>query len=417
MIDEDSLNVWFGDRLVGYLWRDGSDRLGFQYAPEWLPNGFRLSVQLPLRAEPYGPEQPAARFFFSNLLPEGEARRRLLRARRISDSDFLLLREFGGDCAGALSVLPVEAAPTAGGGYTALSDDALHELVLQRAWTAYAQLTAVGKPRLSLAGAQDKCPVMLHDGVYSLPHGAAASSHILKFRVPDYPDVPLYEVFMSRLAGATGLQVAETRVDAIRGERFLVVTRYDRYAEGGEIRRLHQEDFYQALGPQFRDKYQEFGGPSLVDCVQLLREVSEDPVSDIQSLIRWQAFNVLAGNSDGHAKNLALVQVQAESERWRLAPFYDLVCTRALEGVDKTLGMAVGGEFDPDRVSRDHWRQFARDAGLSPRFVLAQVAHVAARLSAEFEAASSAFQAETGGMAEVQDRVGAIVRAQCERLV
>ena len=112
--------------------------------------------------------------------------------------------------------------------------------------------------------------------------------------------------FLARLARSVGLNVAESWLDSVREEPFLVVARYDRQQVGKGSIRLHQEDLFQALGPSFREKYELEGGPGLSDCMGAIRRYSEEPAADILSLLRWQAFNVLAGNSDGHAKNLAL---------------------------------------------------------------------------------------------------------------
>lgn len=409
MIDPDGLNVWHEGRLVGYLWRDAYNRMGFRYDARWLDDGFRISVRLPLRTEPFPPEQASAHFFFANLLPEGRARERLVRTRLISDDDFTLLREFGGDCAGAFTILPVEDEPPTDAGYEPLSHDALHRLVLQHGRAAYARRDTGPQPRLSLAGAQDKCPVYLHAGQYALPVGAAPSSHILKFQVDDFANVPLYEAFMNRLAAAVGLSVPETSLDSIHEERFLVVSRFDRLWDHGELRRLHQEDLRQALGPQaFRSKYEAEGGPGFAACAHLVREASEDPVTDLQALLRWQIFNVLAGNSDGHAKNLALVQVEPGGNRWRLAPFYDLVCTRAIARVESRLAMSVGGEFEPERITEAHWRALARDSGFSTRLVLALLSEMRERIGAVFEPTRTAFE-EAFGPAPALQRVQAIV--------
>ena len=64
-------------------------------------------------------------------------------------------------------------------------------------------------------------------------------------------------------------------------------------------------------------------------------------MDDLERLLRWQVFNVLAGNSDGHAKNLSLLYGSDGSTR--LAPFYDLVPTRAIENLDHDLAIAVAG--------------------------------------------------------------------------
>ncbi len=57
-------------------------------------------------------------------------------------------------------------------------------------------------PRLSLAGAQDKCSVLVKDGDYFLPQGEAPSSHIMKFELPGYRHLPTYETFTIHLAGS-----------------------------------------------------------------------------------------------------------------------------------------------------------------------------------------------------------------------
>ena len=87
---------------------------------------------------------------------------------------------------------------------------------------------------------------------------------------------------------------------AIGEEGMCVVQRYDRVIEGGKIRRLHQEDFCQALGLSVSTKYEEEGGPSVESCVALLREHSVAPLEDVDSILRWVAFNAIAGNADGH---------------------------------------------------------------------------------------------------------------------
>lgn len=51
----------------------------------------------------------------------------------------------------------------------------------------YAAWPADERPRLSLAGAQDKCPILVRDGGYFLPQREAPSSHILKFELAAYP--------------------------------------------------------------------------------------------------------------------------------------------------------------------------------------------------------------------------------------
>ncbi|MBK6584285.1 MAG: type II toxin-antitoxin system HipA family toxin [Gammaproteobacteria bacterium] len=417
MLDPDELHVWHRDQLVGFLWRDADDRIGFRYDADWVRNGFRLSVQLPLTTAAFEPGDPRAPFFFRNLLPEGEARSRLLSLRRLPDSDFVLLREYGGDCAGAISILPGDMDPTSTARYAALSEEMLHQLVQDRGASAYAPTDRSPAVRLSLAGAQHKCPVFHEGGTYALPQGVAPSSHVLKFEVSDLRNVPLYECFLGRLARAAGLEVCESTIDQVRELRFLRITRYDRVRNSQELQRLHQEDFLQALGPTYRDKYESLGGPGARACAELIRTHCEDPVTDLQRLVQWQAFNVLAGNSDGHAKNLSLLQTGIEQDAWRLAPFYDLLCTRAFPRLDAALALSVGGEFTPGDVTPTHWARFARDcgfAGAGARRIVEDIRSLAERLPTLLDATRAAFEAEFGTAPALQ-QVEEVVRQQCRR--
>ena len=49
MIDPDALNVWHEQRLVGYLWRNSINAIGFRYDTDWIVGGgFAVSRSLPL---------------------------------------------------------------------------------------------------------------------------------------------------------------------------------------------------------------------------------------------------------------------------------------------------------------------------------------------------------------------------------
>lgn len=414
MLDTDGLNVWYEQRLVGYLWRDARGLIGFRYAAEWLAQGgLAVSHTLPRSHEDFTPEQGIAHRFFANLLPEGGVRDRIARDLKIPNTDFDLLRETGGECAGALSILQAEHRPSTEHGYHKITDKELADLVTRRGqvytWTANE------RPRLSLAGAQDKCPVLIEDDTCWLPRKEAPSSHILKFELPDYRHVPAYETFTTLLAGAINLPVVDIRLRSIASTHYALIKRYDRHRdEHAQVARLHQEDFCQALGFGHERKYQEYGGPSFADCYRLVQDVSSDPANDLQYLLRWQIFNVLAGNSDGHAKNLSLLY-QSGGEI-RLAPFYDLVCTRAVERIDYHLAFSVGDERNPGIVSLKHWDTLAQQCGVRPRFLQDQVKDVANRLLEQLQPTRKTFENLYGNYAALQ-RVEQIVTKQCRRTI
>jgi serine/threonine-protein kinase HipA len=147
VIDPDALNVWNEQRLVGYLWRNPLGYIGFRYDAEWITTGgFAVSRTLPLRADDFAAEDVTAHRFFANLLPEGGVREHIVRDLKIPDTDFDLLRAIGGECAGALSILPVERSPSEQRYYRPITDEALANLAARRG-LVYADWPAHERPR------------------------------------------------------------------------------------------------------------------------------------------------------------------------------------------------------------------------------------------------------------------------------
>ena len=414
MSDPDSLNLWHEQRLVGQLWRNPVGAIGFRYDPEWITGGgFAVSRSLPLAVREFAPEAGVAHRFFANLLPEGTVREHIVRDLKLPNTDFDLLRAIGGECAGALSILPVDQQPSGHRQYRTLTEKDLANLAARRG-QSYAAWPADERPRLSLAGAQDKCPVLVRDDQYFLPQREAPSSHILKFELADYSHLPAYETFTTQLAAAIGLPVVDIALRSIGKTRYAQIARYDRVRdERGEVQRLHQEDFCQALGYGHEKKYQEHGGPSFAQCYRLVQEASSEPAIDAQHLLRWQIFNVLAGNSDGHAKNLSLLHLTDDATR--LAPFYDLVCTRAIERIDYHLSFDVGGERNPSVVTPTRWEALAKQCDVRPQFLHNLVQETAAALQGRLGQVREEFEAHYGAYPALQ-RIEKIVNQQCRRI-
>lgn len=413
MSDTDTLTLWHEQRRVGQLWRNMAGAIGFRYDPGWIAaGGFAVSHSLPPMTREFVPEEGTAQRWFANLLPEGAVREHIVRDLKLPNTDFDLLRAIGGECAGALSILPLEQQPSGGRQYRLLTAKDLADLAARRG-QIYAAWPSDVRPRLSLAGAQDKCPVLVRDDQYFLPESEAPSSHILKFELADYRHLPAYETFTTLLAAAVGLPVVEITLRTVGRTRYAQIARYDRlWDERGEVRRLHQEDFCQAMGYGHEKKYQEYGGPSFAQCCRLVREVSSEPAVDLQHLLRWQIFNVLAGNSDGHAKNLSLLHLADGATR--LAPFYDLVCTRAIERIDSRLAFDVGGERNPAVITAAQWEALAKACDVRPQFLGNLVRETAAALLENLGPVRDAFEARYGAYPALQ-RIEKVVATQCLR--
>jgi serine/threonine-protein kinase HipA len=416
MTPDAALGVFFADRRVGTLEFDAeSDRLLFLYDPSWLraPDRFAISASLPLREGPHEP--PVVRAFFANLLPEGEVRQGVARRLGLSESnDFALLRALGGDCAGALSLME-EKAPDAGepeeSSDPPLSLEALGRMA--RAGGALSRVGAQGRIRLSLAGAQEKLPVRYQGGEFFLPSGKSASTHIVKFPNRSYKQLPTNELFSTLLAADLGLETCRCELVRVQRESVLVVSRYDRANDGGNVVRLHQEDFCQALGLPPSRKYEEEGGPSFAACVRVVTEISANPARDVEALIRWIVFCALLGNADGHGKNLSLLR--HGDGRWRLAPFYDLVCTAAYPQLERYLAMHVGSTNDPGQIGAKDWEQLAIQSEIRPRVVLDVVHEMAGSIEGAVDKILGRYR-DTYGASAFLAQLPSLIRRRCRRL-
>ena len=390
------LNVFWGSRLVGGLeLESGETRMTFTYAESWLTGEAvrPISLSLPLSGSPF--RGGAAHWFFANLLPEGLLRQRLARRFGISaDNDFALLSAIGGECAGALAVIAGDQPPQAEGYRPLIRSDL--ETLTTPGGDELVELLGSGQARLSLAGAQDKVPVlMVGDDLVLLPLGSAPSSHILKLPSATFRHLGANEVLCNMIARHCGLAVPEARLLRAGKNDACLVRRFDRL-EGidGTLERLHQEDLCQARGMPPTRKYEAEGGPTFAACFELVRDNSANPLSDARRLLRWQIFNLLCGNADGHAKNLGLLY--SDTGQLILAPAYDLVCTRAYPALDCHLAMSIGGERDPGQVGRKHWEELAHELDLGRRYLLGLVKEMATQIPDHAQAAVAEFREHQG---------------------
>jgi serine/threonine-protein kinase HipA len=101
------LAVYLNGEYSGLLTCDKQQHFSFQYAHEWIAreDARPLSLSLPLMEIVYTDEK--ARPFFTNLLPESFVREAVARKLGISPrNEFALLEALGGECAGAITLLP-----------------------------------------------------------------------------------------------------------------------------------------------------------------------------------------------------------------------------------------------------------------------------------------------------------------------
>lgn len=412
MEDPKQLNVFHADRQVGIL-RLEHQEMKFAYAREWLDDerSFPISLSLPLAEEP--PESYVAHHFFANLLPEAAVRQRICAKLKISPgSDFGLLAAIGGDCAGALTITAGDHPPQLRSqNYRPISQEQL------AAWShkstdVFSDVTGQDGVRLSLAGAQDKLPVHIEGEQFFLPEGDAPSTYLLKFDSPYCSHLPENETYTTMLAKAVGLPVVNVRLQATDQARITVIERYDRYREGACWLRLHQEDMCQALGVSPLNKYEKEGGPQLSQCCEVIQQHCSLPALELDKFLGWMIFNLLAGNCDAHAKNISLLfQLGAGIT---LAPFYDLVCTRNYENLDRNLAMGIGGETDPGQVGRRQLQRQAELLGVGGAMLLKSVESMAASIGKQLDAVCEEF-AKAYGDSPILERLPIKITQQIRR--
>lgn len=363
---EKQLHIRWNAELVGTLTQLSGGALSFGYAEGWLaaPKARSISLSLPACEATYG--NAVSRAFFGGYLPaDREIRAELARILDTTKGDFALLSALGRDCAGALTVTPGTEAVVPDEGrepsYRALNAPELADCL--RELERRPLLAGPHGLRLSLAGAQSKTAVYVdRAGRIGLTQDDYPTSHIVKPEISErLPDLALNEYLCLELGRRIGLDVPRVELKTVEGIPYLLIERYDRVLdEHGRVRRLHQEDFCQALAIPSQDKYQADGGPSLRDCFRVTDHLAT-PASDRLRLLDMVLFNVLIGNTDAHGKNYSILY-----DEWsgRLSPLYDVVCGVVYpQVIDTRLAMKVGGHYDADPILRRHWERFAEEIG------------------------------------------------------
>ena len=418
------LEVWLLGKHLGTL-AQIEGRLSFSYAADWLAKnattaGIRsdtipLSQSLPPRAEPF--DDRAARPYFAGLLPEGDKRRLIAQALHVSrQNDFGLLDGIGGECAGAVTLLEPGQKPEAPDSANEVRWlDGAQLLRLLAEMPKRPMLAGEDGIRLSLAGAQDKLPVVAESNRIGVPLQGTPSSHIIKPPIAGVEGSVFNEGFCMRLAAALKLDVAGASIHEISDHRFLLVERYDRQlAKQGkpghtQLQRLHQEDFCQALGVAPETKYQNEGGPDLTQAFDLVRRATRPSAPNTLRLLDFVVFNALIGNHDAHAKNFSLLYTPQGAI---LAPMYDALSTAVYPNLSNKMAMKIGSKYKFAEVQSRHWKQFAKDAGLSPAQVKKRILEIAKSLPDLARKTRATLDAE-GNSHAILGQIAALIDQRC----
>ncbi|MCK1513728.1 type II toxin-antitoxin system HipA family toxin [Bradyrhizobium sp. 190] len=381
------LVVLLDGKEVGRVRSDARGRLTFIYDSNWrgTQGAYPLSLSMPLAAEQHGPASVQA--FLWGLLPDNErvldrwAKKFQVSARNA----FALISHVGVDCAGAIQFVTPDRLEALRTG----ENDKIEWLgppeIAKRLQALREDHAAWRLPRdtgqFSLAGAQPKTALLLKKGQWGIPSGRVPTTHILKPPTGHFDGHAENEHVCLLLARNLGLPVADTKVMRFENEVAIVVERYDRQLSGNDIIRIHQEDVCQAMGIPPTKKYQNEGGPTPANVIDILRTNSTDRAADVQTFVSALGFNWLIGGPDAHAKNYSLLL--AGGPHVRLAPLYDVASILPYDDVDIRkikLAMKVGGEYKLDLIGLRQWQKFARETRIDTDELIASLISMAEQI-------------------------------------
>ncbi|WHN65550.1 type II toxin-antitoxin system HipA family toxin [Cysteiniphilum sp. QT6929] len=366
----ETLTVYFNSICIGTIsLSDG--KLSFSYLPAYTSdnNNPPLSMSLPLQNEAFGHELTLA--YFSGLLPDEPLRSRLAKHLHISPKNtFALLKAIGGECAGSVSFYPPETDSEYQ--YKILNDHDANDIL--KTLHKHPLLAGDDGIKLSQAGAQDKLVIAFANNKLAIPLENAPSSHIIKPAIHGLTDTVFNELFCMKLAKSCGLNVANADILWLENTPYYIVERYDRVIVKGQIQRLHQEDFCQALHIPPEIKYENEGGPSLIDCFKLLDiqiKKGKMRTQDKIELFKTVVFNFLIGNGDAHGKNFSILYHQSGMI---LAPRYDLLSTTIYDKSLKVkMAMKIASKYKFQEVYLRHFLQLAEAIGFKQVFTLSNI--------------------------------------------
>jgi serine/threonine-protein kinase HipA len=407
------IDIFYDDiRVAGIDVAQGGTEL--RYDARWVGrrNAFPISLSIPLGPEPVG----AARIlpWLANLLPESHLSE-IGQQLGVSPQDILgLLGRIGRDTAGALAI---GAPRPKGDEFRPVETDAdLEKIINELPRKPF--LVGEDGISMSLAGVQDKLPIMEVDGKIAIPVNGSPSTHILKPDSRNLPSSVRNEALCLKLAELVGLDVAKATTGRVGQRSYLLVERYDRHRAGGRIVRTHQEDFCQLLGYFPSAKYESTaavadGGPSLVKlfegAAKLIQPGARIPLLDAV------IFNVLICNVDSHAKNYSILIGAGGTAK--LAPLYDLMCGAVYPKITTHLPQAINGRREGAAVHGSDWRQLATQIALRPSVTVERVEELANMTLERADDAKDIIAASPAGTSQILGQIVVEIKKRCRRIL
>lgn len=355
------LSVRLYGKQVGILEQTKTGKLQFTYEDD---SDFAISNSLPLDKKTFTDKE--CKPYFNGLLPESDiVRQHIGKMFGINaNNDFALLKAIGHDCAGALSLHDINEPVRVQEFIELNAEPQTDEQLLKHIQELpnkpfFTDLS--NEVRLSLAGTQDKGAVTVIDGKICLPKNNTPTTHIIKPLIKNLDNTILNEYLCMKSAKGVGINTADVEIGEVKGIQYLLIERYDREIKNNKVKRIHQEDFCQALGILSINKYQADGGPDIKQCFDLL-DIARTPASSRNMLMKLVIFNFLTGNNDAHAKNFSLLYFNTKPV---LSPAYDLLSSQMYPNLTKKMAMKIGSSYEKKFATKSSFEKMCDDIGYS----------------------------------------------------
>ena len=194
-MSDNKLKITMSGKEVASIWVDKiEETYKFEYSHQWKEQGFDISPHIKLKESS---KSGIVRRFLENLIPEGKGLEDITQFAHISKNNtFAIIKAIGYDTSGALMFGESNNKDEAV--FRAISDDEIADRI------SHIEDKSIviwdKKERLSLAGVQEKLPVIIKDGQIGLGDGLLSSTHIMKFQTKKHTNIVVNEFFLYEIS-------------------------------------------------------------------------------------------------------------------------------------------------------------------------------------------------------------------------
>ena len=329
MRQNNALQVYYDERLVGTLAMTADHKVAFQYDDEWLENGFSISpFSLPLKKQVFVPQKD---YFdglfgvFADSLPDHWGQlllKRLLQSHKLNPDELTVLDRLaivGKSGMGALTYQPEKEFPKQREG---LDLDELAKQCRRILNTEYSdKLDELYRLGGTSGGARPKIMTSIN-----------GEQWIIKFPAHvDGENAGKMEYDYSCCARKCGIVMSETKLFPSKTcEGYFGTKRFDRISDSQGEKRIHMLTAAALLELDFEQPSLDYHG-----LMKLTKILTGDNEEDMENMFRRMCFNVFAHNRDDHSKNFTYLYDET-NDNWRLSPAYDLTYSNTYYGEHTT---------------------------------------------------------------------------------